>query len=462
MALIVPNATAVGSKYLNINQAEPDSVDLEILGLRTSAIRQGGVATASLQNVNISSGVAIIQGVPYTFSAGVFGNTAPSTGSAFTLIVVRLSGGVATVTAINGAESATNPTLPPSRSTISTAFDPALHFDPDTDVALATVFRSGSNQASCLVDKRVMYTGTLQWTQTAVPDNSQGSIGDIVTATSTSQVYFKVGAAEWRTLVTQSNVVVANRSPDVDEIVPIGGIIMWPATSTPPSRYVECLGQASNSATYPLLATAWGLSGDFNFPNYTNLFPRGGGVGNVGGTGGADTVSVPLKDHSHTLSAHTHPIDHSHPSGTTVDNGSHTHTGALNSATVSVANDPTDLVARLTAFQNGGFTTGVTTSPFNAFNPPIMAMSGGLVGPLLGMAVSYISGHGHTATVANSTITANPNGTHNHTFTTPTATGVSSQPPTVNTTNTVGDGSASPTINTVPSFRFVRYFVRAF
>jgi hypothetical protein len=90
MALIVPNATATGSgkKYLNINQAEPDSVDLESLGNSANYIRSGGVITVAASNaVTIATGVAVIGGTPYTFPASTVTDNPDSTSPRFDLCI---------------------------------------------------------------------------------------------------------------------------------------------------------------------------------------------------------------------------------------------------------------------------------------------------------------------------------------------------------------------------------------
>lgn len=485
MALIVPNATAVGSKFVNINQAEPDSLDLEILGLRTSAIRSGGATTQAAGTITVGAGIAIIQGVPYTFTGTSFPNSAPGSGSAFTLIVVRLSGGVATVTTINGADSSSNPTLPPSKSTVTT-FVAADHFDPGTDVALATVFRAtpvGTTDGH-IVDKRVMYSGSLQWTQATAP-TTEGSNGDIVTVG--SQIYVKF-AGTWQTLVTQSA---------GDEIVPIGGVIMWPANTNPSSRYVECLGQNTNDTIHPLLAAAWGVTGTFSLPDYRDRVPRGGNASGANGiittTGGADSQPVPLKNHSHSLSAHTHPINHGHTvgsSGLTADSGAHTHSAGLNNSAVSiVAAGLHSHQITSSYFYNAvsGYSAGmslwaqVSGGSAAPFQPQITATQWLSGTPLpVGQRLEGISlggsgipgtgpatidnlnngSHSHTAALADTSVTVNSAGTHNHAVTVNATVGVSSSPPTTDTTNSVGDGAA-PTIPTLPAFRTVRYFVRA-
>ena len=141
--------------------------------------------------------------------------------------------------------------------------------------------------------------------------------------------------------------------------VPIGGIIMWGASSTP-SNYIQCKGQAVSRTTYSALFAVIGTNfgaGDgsttFNLPNITDRFPMGsGGSASVGDTGGSSTKTIStanLPSHSHSM-GHTHAIDHNHPSTTTSSAGTHNH-----SATYSVTDG-----AGSTAYRTAQASTGVT------------------------------------------------------------------------------------------------------
>ena len=171
MALIVPNATDAGTalRYTNINQSEPDSLDIEVLSNTGNYVRFGGVATQSSGNISISAGVAVIGGVPYAFSSYSFSNSAP-VNNQFTVAIVRLSGTTASVTTLSGTDSATNPVFPKSKSTATAAelsANTGNLFDPATDVLLCSVWRASPSSTTDghLVDKRVVKTGPITGAQ---------------------------------------------------------------------------------------------------------------------------------------------------------------------------------------------------------------------------------------------------------------------------------------------------------
>jgi hypothetical protein len=491
MAFIIPNATDTGPglKFVNINQAEPDSLDIEVLGNRSSGIRSGGAVTQVAGTITVASGVAIIKGVPYSFNGTTLTNSAP-VNSAFTLILVRLNTntGVASITTLNGPDSANNPTLPKSRST-ALIFSPVTDFDPETDVSLATVFRAAptSTLDGHIVDKRVVISGSLQWTQATAPLNTQGEGGDIVTVG--PKVYLKT-AGVWQPQVSQS---------DVDEIVPVGGVIIWPANTNPPARYLECNGQVVNSTSYPALASAWSLTGAFALPNYQDVFLRGGAVSGASGvntgSGGDNTAAVPLKSHSHGMQNHTHGIGpHTHTATVAPDAGAHSHSGEVSNGTVTVdsagahahtvssANYSTGapgyanfvgVAGYVKGSLNGGFTFALSNRlPFTGNIVPtderceVIRLGGGTVNfePNIGtdtLITLPAGAHAHTAALANRNVSISGQGTHNHSVSISTAEGASSSSPSNNTTTTEGD-SSNPSISTVPAFRTVRYFVRAY
>lgn len=106
----------------------------------------------------------------------------------------------------------------------------------------------------------------------------------------------------------------------VDQIIPIGGVIMFSGNVAPAGgKWLLCDGTEYQEATYPALAAVIGAAGGrFNVPNLVNRFAVGGGgtYGHktIGGT--ADAVIV----------AHGHSMDHTHPgSATGNDSPDHNH-----------------------------------------------------------------------------------------------------------------------------------------
>jgi microcystin-dependent protein len=112
----------------------------------------------------------------------------------------------------------------------------------------------------------------------------------------------------------------------VDQILPVGLIMMFGGAGTPPGgRWAICNGAEVESSMYPELFAVIGQAysppgtpaGRFHLPPLTNRMPLGAGVAAVGATGGSADTIVPL--HSHDM-AHTHPAfntgndspDHAH------------------------------------------------------------------------------------------------------------------------------------------------------
>lgn len=108
----------------------------------------------------------------------------------------------------------------------------------------------------------------------------------------------------------------------VDQVLPVGIIMMYGGAATPPGgRWALCNGAELQTTEYPelfaVLGSAYGgTAGRFNLPNLTDKFPRGTAPGTSGGA--ADAVVV----------AHVHPITHDHPdTWTGVENQAHSHLG---------------------------------------------------------------------------------------------------------------------------------------
>jgi microcystin-dependent protein len=109
----------------------------------------------------------------------------------------------------------------------------------------------------------------------------------------------------------------------VDQMLPIGIIMMYGGAGTPPGgRWATCNGAELEVSTYPALFAVVANSfsppgtpaGRFHLPNLQGRFAYGGVPGTTGGTADAAVV------------AHDHSIDHNH--GTTgTDSPDHTHAG---------------------------------------------------------------------------------------------------------------------------------------
>ena len=121
----------------------------------------------------------------------------------------------------------------------------------------------------------------------------------------------------------------------VDQVLPIGIVMMFGGTVVPPGgRWAMCNGAELQSATYPALFAIIGTNfsppgtpaGRFNLPNMTNRFPMGVAPGLTGGS--RDSV-LPTHTHVHD---HSHDITHTH-AGASTGNVSADHTHAYSGQT---------------------------------------------------------------------------------------------------------------------------------
>lgn len=337
MAFIVPNATATGvsKKFISINQAEPDSVDLESLGNTRNFIRSGGAVTISGTNsVSTSAGVAVIQGVPYSFNARTVTETLPASNSRFDLLVVRLTGTTAAVTVITGTADPVNPTLPPSSSALETGSTVTDYYNPTTDAVLASIYLMASTNLDTssnygnVVDKRILSAEPLTYTSASAPThNAKDVVGDTVVYNGAT--YIKTAASTWAQIATTADTEVAR--------MPIGGIFAFAGaynTSVLPNStyYMECDGRSLSTTTYSALYSVIGYSfggsgGTFNIPNLTGdtgvvgASPAEMTATNVASTSNTATLAIP------NMPVHNHgnvTIDFGTKAGTgTFDNHSH-------------------------------------------------------------------------------------------------------------------------------------------
>ena len=346
MALVVPNATDTtgGNRFASLEQAEPDSLDVEIAGQSgRSGVVTGLQVTSnsSASTVNVSAGVISLDGVAYTVAAApTYALPAAPADSRFDLIVARVSGGAATLATISGSNSSTNPTYPKSRSVLTGGYSPSLHVDLNSDVVIAAIFRSGGSTitTSRIADKRVLQHSGIPLQGTAVPTTEGFGTGNLYFKNDTtvddgtaSGVYVRLATGDW--------VGVAR---DIGYHLPIGAMVWWPTAATVPTNFIEPLGNALSVDTYPVLFALYGYehggSGStFNLPNFANFFLRATNNGTLVGDQVADSsdtttlTTANLAPHTHGNShghnyTHSHGIAHSHTASTFVSIGSDTHT----------------------------------------------------------------------------------------------------------------------------------------
>lgn len=339
MPYIIPNAidTTSGNKYAALDQAEPDSIDFEVLGNSNSGVISGcEVTPTTVQGsaVAVSRGVVVVNGTVYAVEPNSYlPLPSPPSTLRFDMVVARVSGGVATTVCLFGGESATNPALPKSKSRIvSTAgLNPLSYFDPATDVVLATLYRFASNTITSaeIVDKRRSIQTPIPFKGPVAPQPTVGSVGDFYLQTGSlgigsSGVYVKRTDTQW--------VELANIQSDPG--VPIGTVIHWvaPSTSPNPDVWVECNGQELDPVAYPLLFNILGY--DFTpEPRVGTLFrvpdlratylaglPSGGSLASV--TGNLTSEITLGTQH---LPRHQHSMDHGHSGVQTEPDGRHQH-----------------------------------------------------------------------------------------------------------------------------------------
>ena len=338
MPYVIPNAvdTVTNPKYYSLDQAEPDSLDFEVLGDNTSGVIFDGevqyLTTGNGTTVIVKSGVVLLKGVVYTTT----GNSALSLSTGLTsdpvfeLIVVRLTNGLMTPTVLLGTQSASNPSFPPSRSS-SLTISGRPEFNPSTDVLLAAIYRNGTSSITekNIVDKRKMVQTSIPYRSSSAPLTTVGNQGDLYFQTGEmpngeSGVYVKKDSSTWTQLAK------APISPGV----PIGTVITWVAAAEPDtSIWLECNGDTKSSVTYAtlanLLGNTYGPTGvnTFKLPNFTGMYlagePSSASAGVVGTAVGNVNHKVTLV--ANNLPFHRHNIDHAHTGGETNDAGGHSH-----------------------------------------------------------------------------------------------------------------------------------------
>ena len=367
MALIIPNATDTtgGNKYAAIDQAEPDALDFEILSMRSSGVLRGLDVTSAgtSTSVNIAAGLIVLGNLKFSMAGSTgFGLPAAPVDNRFDLIVARVTNGIPALVAIQGDNSATNPSYPKSVSVLTGASSPTANVDLSTDVVLAAIYRSGSNTitTSRIVDKRAILAtpGFYEYTGTGTPSpDSTWKVGQVIL--NSPNAPSGTGAGAWLR-IDDGTMIELGRN--VGPHFPVGAACLWPSTGAVPSGFVEANGQALSTTTYSGLFSVYGYThggagGSFNVPNYNNVFIRGTtSTGQVGVALGSDTVTLNLFTmpththfhnhthdfthdhglaHTHTATTvangtHFHAIDHNHASYTTAAGGGHAHTAAGN------------------------------------------------------------------------------------------------------------------------------------
>jgi hypothetical protein len=166
----------------NQNQAEPDSLDFQILGNQRSGVVSGCAVSpnATAQKVTVAAGEVLINGSYYPYAGGIVDLTAYASPAFFDVIYARLSGSTVTCYAVAPATGSTNPRFPSSGSGAN-----QVNLD-TTDVVLASIYRvdNGVVDSGAIVDKRVFVRSTTNRTLGDTVSANRGSAGDTFVNTS--------------------------------------------------------------------------------------------------------------------------------------------------------------------------------------------------------------------------------------------------------------------------------------
>jgi hypothetical protein len=155
--LTVPNASDYGVTFQSIDQAEPDSLDFQILGNGNHGVVSGAnitVFSAGTGSATLTAGEVIVNNVYYPVATSTVTFDAADADPRFDIIVASVTSGVATYLTVKGTASATNPVFP----AIS-----------DNHTALYAIYRKSGVALSALsaVDKRKFVEDALRSGTTA-------------------------------------------------------------------------------------------------------------------------------------------------------------------------------------------------------------------------------------------------------------------------------------------------------
>ena len=325
---------------------------------------------------------------------------------------------MASITVVTGPDSGSNPSFPPtpSRMTSTVGVPTSTWINPDTDVVLAAVYRSGAATITTafIVDKRVNVPNTTSLRGDIAPPSSLGQDGDFYYKTSVAGspgIYVKIDGA-WTQLGLGG-------SSGGGAGVPIGTVITWVSSTHPgTTEWLECNGSAiprtgGYADLYGILSTTYG-SGDgsttFNLPDFRGAYLRGMPAS------GEVFQQTPYGSDTITLTTSNLPV-HNHGSGTlaAASNGYHDHSGSA----ISNGSHQHNVPFNVDLSQSGGLGSGSVTS---AGQSQVLTVSAG--------------SHSHT-------ISIDPAGTHQHSV-----------------SGSTGDTGSGTGVTINPRHYPVRYFIK--
>jgi microcystin-dependent protein len=281
---------------------------------------------------------------------------------------------------------------------------------------------------------------------------------------------------------------------DVPNVTPIGSVVMWASTSSPPTNWRICngiqLSQATYADLYAIIGNTYNTGGEtvgnFRIPDLTDRFVVGTGPAYaLNATGGQATVSLQVAN----LPPHNHPgssIDndglHNHPTS----DGSHVH-GQLNpdnpaqgqTGTANAPHNHPGSVGTGDAPHGHGGSVQANNAPHNhSFTNNLSGIQRGSQGPTNTVinnptgtqstnSANALHGHGLTIDAANAphghglTIDAN-NAPHSHVITTTNSSHSHTvgQQGTHNHTFTIGSQGQGTAHENLPPYRSLQYIIR--
>jgi microcystin-dependent protein len=291
MSFTVPNAP--DPNIVSLDQAEPDSLDFQVLGRGRTGVLSGGVVTAGSGSLPVTAAEVSINGVYGNVGNGsVAVSAADGSNPRFDLVVVRRSGSSFSLTVIAGSSNATNPRFP--------------SINHDTDLLLAALYRGPGTEfavpVEAIVDKRVILPSGFTRSGPGSPAMSASTGDGYVQTTGSSPLWINVNGS-W-----------VNIAVDPSAVMPVGTVLTWAgyAADGPNSSYwMECDGRTLSRSAYTTLFNVIGSNfgaadnTTFRIPDYRNRVPRGTpqagqAPGQVGGANSVTLTANNIPQLSHT------------------------------------------------------------------------------------------------------------------------------------------------------------------
>ena len=203
----VPNASDYGVTFQSIDQAEPDSLDFQILGNGNHGVISGAditVFSAGTGSATLTAGEVIVNNVYYPVATSTLTFDVAEANPRFDIVVASVTSGTATYVTVKGTASATNPVFP----TIS-----------DNQTALYAIYRKSGVTLNALsaIDKRKMVedairSGSAAPTSAVVPGDLYIRTGHTPALTQSS-MYVYSSTIGWQNLAKYEGPVDEGLNP---------------------------------------------------------------------------------------------------------------------------------------------------------------------------------------------------------------------------------------------------------